>query len=411
MAPPAGHRSGTNKKAQLGVFAGYLVSGVGAFIGATLLIISIWRPDVVSGLRSMALDLTAPAGHVGAAGRTSSKDFFEALAGYYKAGQKNAVLLREVEIARVKLAEAKAVVQENARLRAAITLVQSSEQRPVTAAYLIGSSSSSTRRMAYLSVGKNQGVGVGMPVTSPLGLVGRVLETGRNSSRVLLLTDSESIVPVRRATDEVVAFAEGRADGSLRLKLVNLGLNPIKEGDVFVTSGAGGLFRPGVAVAVATQLTEDGAIAQLLSDPAATDIVLVEQIWMPDIVRHLDEPLLSLLDDGESEGDGEEGEASDESQNGAEDISPNQGRTAQLTAAQLNIQQAEVAQAAADTAPTTIPPIAPSTLEIINQSTNSGQTGAEGGAEAAVTPQPGFGSDDGAGDRAAPASPASSGGN
>jgi rod shape-determining protein MreC len=49
---------------------------------------------------------------------------------------------------------------------------------------------------------------------------------------------------VRRATDNVVAFAEGRADGSLRLRLVNLGINPIKKGDVFVTSGAGRLFRP-----------------------------------------------------------------------------------------------------------------------------------------------------------------------
>ena len=42
-----------------------------------------------------------------------------------------------------------------------------------------------------------------------MGLVGRVLETGARSSRVLLLTDPESLVPVRRSTDNVVAFAEG----------------------------------------------------------------------------------------------------------------------------------------------------------------------------------------------------------
>ena len=58
---------------------------------------------------------------------------------------------------------------------------------------------------------------------------------------------------MRRAKDNVVAFAEGRSDGSLRLRLVNLGVNPIKKGDVFVTSGAGGLFRPDVAVAVAAR--------------------------------------------------------------------------------------------------------------------------------------------------------------
>jgi len=127
-------------------------------------------------------------------------------------------------------------------------------------------------------------------VVSPMGLVGRVLEAGARSSRILLLTDSESMVPVRRATDNTVAFAEGRSDGSLRLRLVNLGINPIKPGDVFVTSGAGGLFRPNVAVAVAREITRDGAIAQMLSNPAATDVVVVEPIWQREAVEMLRSP-------------------------------------------------------------------------------------------------------------------------
>jgi rod shape-determining protein MreC len=126
-----------------------------------------------------------------------------------------------------------------------------------------------------------------MPVVSPMGLVGRVLETGAHSARVMLLTDSESMVPVRRAKDDVVAFAEGRADGSLRLRLINLGINPIEKGDVFVTSGAGGLFRPNVAVAVADKIVKDGAIARVLSNPAATDYVSIEPVWQPDAVRML----------------------------------------------------------------------------------------------------------------------------
>ena len=98
------------------------------------------------------------------------------------------------------------------------------------------------------------------------------------------------MVPVRRATDNVVAFAEGRSDGSLRLRLVNLGINPIKKGDVFVTSGAGGMFKPGTAVAIATEITRDGAIAQLLSNPAATDVVVVEPIWQANAVDALQAP-------------------------------------------------------------------------------------------------------------------------
>jgi len=130
----------------------------------------------------------------------------------------------------------------------------------------------------------------GMPVRSPIGLVGRVFEAGHHSARVLLLTDSESLVPVRRSTDDVVAFAEGRADGTLRLRLINLGINPIKTGDVFVTSGAGGLFRPGIAVAVVSRTTRDGGIARVLGDPISTSFVTVEPVWQVEAARVLAAP-------------------------------------------------------------------------------------------------------------------------
>ena len=257
MAPPAHRRTGTNKKAQMGLFAGYVVAGLGALFGVALLTISFLRPETFNGLRTMAADVASPAGEAGAAGRTQSQGFFEAVAGYYRAGSRNAELEREMEIARVRLAEADALRQENERLKAVLRLAEG-DTEPVAVARLIGSTSSSVRRIGYISAGRNDGVRPGMPVTSPTGLVGRVLETGARSARVLLLTDTESMVPVRRSTDNTVAFAEGRSDGSLRLRLVNLGINPIKKGDVFVTSGAGGLFRPNIAVAVAQEITRDG---------------------------------------------------------------------------------------------------------------------------------------------------------
>lgn len=286
MAPP---RSGSNKKAQLGLFTGYVVAGLGALLGAALLVISLLRPDTFNGLRTTAADAASPVGEVGAAGRVETRNIFEAVSAYYRAGSRNAALEQEMKIARVRLAEAEALRQENLRLKATLRLI-SAETKPVAVGRLIGSTSSSARRIGYLSVGRNDGVRPGMPVTSAMGLVGRVLEAGVTSSRVLLLTDSESMVPVRRATDNLVAFAEGRSDGSLRLRLINLGINPIKKGDVFVTSGAGGLFRPGIAVALATQLTRDGAIAQLLSNPAATDVVVVEPVWQPEAVRAIADP-------------------------------------------------------------------------------------------------------------------------
>jgi rod shape-determining protein MreC len=148
-------------------------------------------------------------------------------------------------------------------------------------ASLVAATGASTRRFGTIDAGADRGVAVGMPVRSPLGLVGRVLEVGSSTSRVLLVTDTESVVPARRAQDGVAAFAQGKGDGQLQLRLINLGINPLKVGDVFVTSGSGGLYRPGIALAAVTSLTRDGAVARVLSDPAATEFVSVERIWAP----------------------------------------------------------------------------------------------------------------------------------
>ena len=289
MAPPTTRRSGFSRRAQYGVFTGYVVAGIGAGVGALLLTVSLIQPTAFSGLRSSAVDAVTPLAKTAAVSRAERQGLTEAISGYIAAGSKNVTLRQELKVAYVRLAEARATAEENRRLKALIGLL-AQDPRPVATARLIGSTSSSTRRFAYIAAGRAEGVRPGMPVLSPTGLVGRVFEAGNHNARVLLLTDSESMVPVRRAGDNVVAFAEGRADGTLRLRLINLGINPLKPGDVFVTSGAGGLFRPGVAVAVVAHKTRDGAVARVLSDPLSANFVVVEPVWQAEAVKSLATP-------------------------------------------------------------------------------------------------------------------------
>ncbi|MBX7526729.1 rod shape-determining protein MreC [Qipengyuania vesicularis] len=296
MAPSSQRRSSYSKRAQYNLFTGYIVAGVGALIGAVLLGISFFQPDLFGGPRSAAQDAASPATETVAVARTESKSLWESIKGYYRAGSKNAELKREMELARIRLAEAEAVRQENVRLKGLLDL-QEENREPIAVARLIGSASSSTRRFAYLGAGTDDGVAVGMPVRSSRGVVGRILETGSLSSRVLLLTDSESVLPVRRAGDEVVAFAEGRGDSLLRIKLINLGINPLQPGDLFVTSGAGGYYPPGIAVAIVTELTDDGGLARIVSDPAATDYVAVEPIFEPEAALGATTPIEEELGD------------------------------------------------------------------------------------------------------------------
>lgn len=284
VTAPGNRRPGHSRRAQYGTFFGYLIALGGAGIGAGLLFVSTNDSAAFAGVRTAAVDSVGAASKVTAAGRTESQGLLAVISGYITRGSRVAALEREVRESRVLLAEQAALKEENARLRATLGLTQG-EVKPVTTARLLGSTSSSTRRFATLGAGAKQGVQPGMVVRSPLGVVGRVLEVGNSTSRVLLITDNESTIPVRRADDGVQAYATGRGDGTLQLKLAVSGLNPFKKGDAIVTSGSGGLFRPGEAVAVVVSLTPDGAVARPLSDPGMTEFVVVEPIYDEALVK------------------------------------------------------------------------------------------------------------------------------
>jgi rod shape-determining protein MreC len=277
MAPPANRRSGYSRRAQYSTFFSYLAGVLGALIGAALLIISIRNSELFATPRSLAAEVAEPAGGATARTREAGRDIITTLEGYAFAGTRYEKLRRELARAKVELIEAQAIKAENRRLKALLGLSDAGS-KPVAVTRLTSSTAASTRRFANIGAGRSSGVSSGMAVRSTLGLVGRVLQSGPRSARVLLVTDTESLVPVRRAKDDVAAFAQGRGDGTLQIRLIDLGINPLRKGDVLVTSGAGGLYRTGIPVAVVTSLLPDGAVARVLSDPGATDYVIVEPI-------------------------------------------------------------------------------------------------------------------------------------
>ena len=255
-----------------------LLSTVGVGIGLVLLAISSGHEERFAGLRTIASDAGAPAANVAATARTGGVTLWDVLSGYFTLGSRVARMERDLARARVDLAEQAALKDENARLKATLGLFEGAI-KPIAVTRLIGSTSSSTRRFATIGAGSSAGVQPGMAVRSSFGLVGRVTEVGAISARVLLITDTESTVPVRRASDGLQAYATGRGDGTIQIRLSTTGVNPLRRGDAIVTSGSGGIYRPGEVVAVVGSLTVDGAIAGPLSDPGQTDFVTVEPIY------------------------------------------------------------------------------------------------------------------------------------
>ncbi len=298
MAPPNYRRPGFSKRAQYSIFASYLLGILGAVMGLLLLLISFIDPQGFSALRTIGAETVAPiskslseiGGATGSAG--------DEISAYFNAASKNAAMQRELERNRMEILEARALKQENERLK---HLLKLDEEVPdsIAMARLISSTASSSRRIATLGVGSTSGLEPGQPVRSPEGLVGRILETGPTTARVLLVSDGKNVTPVQRASDSLPAFATGRGDGTVDIQPINIGSNPFKTGDLMITSGSGGLYSPGIPVAVVIRKTESGAIGRVLANPAKVSHAIVQPIFQAETMRQIEKD--SANDDVEQE--------------------------------------------------------------------------------------------------------------
>lgn len=282
MARPPSRRPGVNRRAQYGLFASYVITVACAVAGLLLVLVSLADPTGFAVLRTSAASITSPVASTLASMVRGFGTIDEQIIAYINAGSQNANLRRQVETNRVKLIEADAIAQENVRLKKLLQLVQASDDK-VTTARMISSSSTISRRLARINAGGSAGVSVGMPVRAPEGLVGRVLIVGPRSADILLLTDSQNIVPVRRAKDNIGAISTGRDDGTLEIRPLSAGANPFRPGDIVVTTGTGGIYRPNIPVAIVVALREGYAIGVPLANPARVEVVMVERAYDANI--------------------------------------------------------------------------------------------------------------------------------
>jgi rod shape-determining protein MreC len=280
MAPPRDRRTGFSRRRQYSLFISYVLAVAGAVVGAVLLVASTFNPPLFAGLRMAVAGATVPVSGVLTSVRDGVSSIPDAINGWIFAHAENAALKREQAQARPLLMRARVIAYENNRLRRLLAL-HDRQPEPVVTARLVSSSASSGRRFALLDAGRLHGVLPGMPVRGPEGLVGRVIETGPNAARVLLLSDPSSIVPVRRARDGLPAIAAGRADGSVDIRSVDATNVRFRAGDVFVTSGIGGLYAPDVPVARVAADAADTAIGRTFAHPDRLDFALVERAFMP----------------------------------------------------------------------------------------------------------------------------------
>ena len=169
--------------------------------------------------------------------------------------------LRE-ENARLKhwRAAALRLQQEHAGL---VSLLNARGDPPSTfvSARVIGDSGGPFVRTILLNAGSRDGVAKGQAAINGDGLVGRVAEVGRRSSRILLLTDLNSRVPAILVPSRDHGVLEGDNSNALRLSYLPAGVQ-MNPGDRVVTSGHGGVFPPELPIGVVTSASDFVAFVQ-----------------------------------------------------------------------------------------------------------------------------------------------------
>src|SRR4029079_4336711 len=276
-------RPGWSRRAQYGLFFSFLAVVAGIVVGLFLLVLSLVAPATFNGVRGAALDVTGPIASGLHEVTATATGLVSGASDYWDAASQNGELKRERRAMLRRMIEAKAILQENGPLKAALPL-RTQTQGAVAAGRIVGVWFDSPRRFAILSVGSKDGVRVGMPVRSADGLVGRIIDTGALASRVLLVSDRANIVPARLLRGGMAVISQGRGDGTIDVRPLEVGRNPFKRGDIIITSGTGGLYPPLVPIGRVVRLDDDGAGALPLADPANVSFAIVEPPFEPTAV-------------------------------------------------------------------------------------------------------------------------------
>ena len=145
---------------------------------------------------------------------------------------------------------------ENRTLKRLLNFEEGLETRFITSR-VIADPGGAFAHSLILNAGEKVGVRKGQAALTGDGLIGRISGVGRRSSRLLLITDLNSRIPVVVEATRTRAVMAGTNTG--RPKLIHIPTGAvIAIGDRIVTSGHGGVFPVGLPVGVVAAISDSG---------------------------------------------------------------------------------------------------------------------------------------------------------
>ncbi len=260
-------------------------------LAGTVMVVGKVQPEAAHQVRAAVSDIAAPVLDALSQPVSSANRVVDEVVGFFALREENAALHQALERAKHWELASRRLEQENATLRGLLSLQV--DRRPAfVSARVIGDSGSAFVRTMLVNAGAGDGIDTGQAAITGEGLVGRVVEAGRRASRILLVTDLNSRLPVVIESTRQPAVLAG--DNSPLATLAFLPRDTeVRVGMRIVTSGHGRVIPPGIPVGIVTRI--EGSLVRV---QPVVDLSRVEYVrlidWEAAPVEQVEQPPATL---------------------------------------------------------------------------------------------------------------------
>ena len=190
-----------------------------------------------------------------------------------QAKKENKILKEEMEKLRSFYIKSLDIYQENKSLRKILNFV-TSKTTNFKVVKTIGKSHQIFNQDIFIDAGKNRGIKEGSIAIGYRGVLGRVASVGKTKSRLMLLSDAQSHIPVVTSRARARGVLVGTNDNLM--KILYLPENHlIKEGDWVFTSGDGDTLPSGLLVGVVEEVKDDYVGVAMIEHINSSDLATI----------------------------------------------------------------------------------------------------------------------------------------
>jgi rod shape-determining protein MreC len=256
----------------------FLLGGV-VLLQVLLLAVQIKRDSQGRLIRVWTVGAVSPFERAGAHGISHIRDTWNHYFALQNTWRDNEELKRENGALKLQITQLQSKAGEADRLAALLKFRQTNVDVPMVSARVIFSSADSASQTIYLDRGERDGIRRNMGVITPDGVVGKVIESYKDTAQVLLLTDEHSGVGAMLVESRVQKPVGGTGEPLLVMKYISNEDNSVNLGDRIVTSGMDRIFPRDLPVGTIADIKAGSTFKQIRVRPAA-NLERLEEVFV-----------------------------------------------------------------------------------------------------------------------------------